>query len=146
MNRLTGGRAILAVAVALIGVTGIAKADDDERTCSVATLRGSYLFAASGYNIVGGTAQPKAVVEVIRFDGNGSLTVPAVTVSVNGAIVHPPPNGTGTYTVAPDCSGTLLFATGTAFDLFVAPGAREFTMIQTNPLTVLQGKVVKQTR
>jgi hypothetical protein len=30
--------------------------------------------------------------------------------------------------------------------LFLAPGAREFTMIQTNPLTVLQGKVVKQTR
>jgi len=146
MNRISSGRVILAVAMALIGVTCIARADDDERTCSVATLRGSYLFAASGYNIVGGVAQPKAVVEVIRFDGTGSLTVPAVTVSVNGAIVHPPPNGTGTYTVAPDCSGTLLFATGTAFDLFLAPGAGEFTMIQTNPLTVLQGKVVKLAR
>jgi hypothetical protein len=146
MNRISSVRVILAVAMALIGVTCIARADDDERTCSVAALRGSYLFAASGYNIVGGVAQPKAVVEVIRFDGNGSLTVPAVTVSVNGAIVHPPPNGTGTYTVAPDCSGTLLFAMGTAFDLFLAPGAREFTMIQTNPLTVLQGKVVKLAR
>jgi len=146
MNKGTTKRLILAGAMVLIGIAAVARADDDERTCSVATLRGSYLFAASGYNIVGGVAQPKAVVEVIRFDGNGSLTVPAVTVSVNGAIVHPPPNGTGTYTVAPDCSGTLLFATGTAFDLFLAPGAREFTMIQTNPLTVLQGKVVKLAR
>jgi hypothetical protein len=145
MNKGTTRRVILAGAMVLIGIAAVALADD-ESACSVATLRGSYLFAASGYNVVGGVAQPKAVVEVIRFDGNGSLTVPAVTVSVNGAIVHPPPNGTGTYTIAPDCSGTLLFATGTAFDLFVAPGAREFTMIQTNPLTVLQGKVVKQTR
>ena len=63
MNRISSGRVILAVAMALIGVTCIARADDDERTCSVATLRGSYLFAASGYNIVGGVAQPKAVVE-----------------------------------------------------------------------------------
>jgi hypothetical protein len=145
LNKRTTRQVILAVAVAVIGVTGLAKADD-ESACSVATLRGSYLFAATGYNVVGGVAQPKAVVEVIRFDGNGSLTVPAVTVSVNGAILHPPTNGTGTYTIAPDCSGTLLFATGTSFDLFVAPGAREFTMIQTNPMTVLQGKVVKQTR
>ena len=146
MSKGTTRRAILAIAMVLIGTAAVALAEDDPGACSVATLRGSYLFAASGYNIVGGVAQPKAVVEMIRFDGNGSLTVPAVTVCVNGAILHPPANGTGTYTVAPDCSGTLLFVTGTAFDLFVAPGAREFTMIQTNPLTVLQGEVVKQTR
>ena len=145
MKKRTTKGVILAVAMVLIGLTGVARADD-ERACSVGTLRGSYLFAASGYNIVGGVAQPKAVVEVIRFDGNGSLTVPAATVSINGTIVHPPPNGTGTYTIAPDCTGTLLFSSGQAFDLFVAPGAREFTMIQTNPLTVLQGKVVRLPR
>jgi hypothetical protein len=146
MNKGTTRQVILAAAMVLIGIVPAARADDDERACSVATLHGSYLFAATGYNIVGGVAQPKAVVEVIRFDGKGSLTVPAVTVSVNGAILHPPPNGIGTYTVATDCSGTVLFATGTAFDSFLAPGAREFTMIQTNPLTVLQGKVVKLPR
>ena len=146
MNKRTTRQVILAVAVALIGVTGVAQADDDERACSVATLRGLHLFAASGYNIVGGIAQPKAIIEVIRFDGSGFLTVPAATVSVNGTIVHPPPNGTGTYTIAPDCSGTLLFASGQAFDLFLTPGGREFSMIQTNPLTVLQGKVVKLPR
>jgi hypothetical protein len=142
MNKLTTRQVILAIAMALIGVTSVARANDDAGACSVATLRGSYLFAASGYNIVGGIAQPKAIVEAIRFDGNGALTVPAATVSINGTIVHPPP-GTGTYTVAPDCSGTLTFASGLAFDLFLAPGGREFFMIQTNPLTVLQGKVVK---
>ena len=146
MNERTTRQVILAVAVALIGVGGVAQADDDERRCSVATLRGSYLFAASGYNIVAGVAQPKAIIEVIRFDGNGSLAVPAATVSINGTIVQPPPNGTGTYTIAPDCSGTLLFSSGQAFNLFVAPGSRGFSMIQTNPFTVLQGKVVKLPR
>ncbi len=143
MNKLTTKQVIIAIAMALVGITGVARADDDEGACSVATLRGPYLFAASGFNIVGGIAQPKAIVEVIRFDGNGALTVPAATVSINGTIVHPPPNGTGTYTVAPDCSGTLTFSSGLTFDLFLAPGGREFTMIQTNPFTVLQGKVVK---
>ena len=93
-------------------------------------------------NIVGGTGQPKAIVEVIDFDGNGALTVPAATVSINGTIVHPPP-GAGTYTVAPDCTGTLTFSSGLTFDLFLAPGGREFFMIQTNPATVLEGRVVR---
>jgi hypothetical protein len=142
MNKVTTKQLIIGVAMALVGVTGVARAGNDESACSVATLRGSYLFAANGYNIVGGIAQPKAIVEVIHFDGNGALTVPAATVSINGTIVHPPP-GTGTYTVAPDCSGELTFSSGLTFDLFLAPGGREFSMIQTNPFTVLQGKVVK---
>jgi len=143
MRKLTTKQVIIAVAMALAGVTGVALADDDEGACSVATLRGPYVFAANGYNIVGGIAQPKAIVEAIRFDGNGALTVPAATVSINGTIVHPPPNGTGIYTVASDCSGTLTFGSGPTFDLFLAPGGREFFMIQTNPFTVLQGRVVK---
>src|SRR6266508_462804 len=104
---------VIAVVAITLGVAGVAQAnDDDERECSAATLRGLYVFAASGYNIVGGAAQPKAIVESIRFDGNGTLTVPAATVSLNGTIVHSPPNGTGTYTVAPDCTGTLAFGSG----------------------------------
>jgi hypothetical protein len=145
MNKRTTRQVILAVAMAVIGLAGVARADD-HAVCSVATLRGPHLFTASGYNIVGGVVQPKAIIEVIRFDGNGSLTVPVATVSINGTIVHPPPNGTGTYTISPDCSGTLLFSSGQSFDLYVAPGGREFSMIQTNPLTVLQGKAVKLPR
>ena len=37
-----------------------AKDDDDVKQCSVATLHGLYIFHASGFNIVGGAAQPKA--------------------------------------------------------------------------------------
>ena len=85
------------------------------------TLRGTYIFAASGFNIVAGVAQPKAIVEVIEFNGDGTLSVPAATLSANGVIVRPS-NGIGTYTVADDCSGTILFA-GPAFDIFVSRDA-----------------------
>lgn len=135
---------MVAVAMAFVGVTGVAQTNDDgARECSVATLRGLYVFAASGYNIVGGAAQPKAILESIRFDGNGTLTVPSATVSLNGTILHFPPNGTGTYTVAPDCTGTLAFGSGPTFDLVLSPRGVEFFMIQTNPNTVLQGNVVR---
>lgn len=145
MKKLITKQLIVAIAMAFVGVTGVARADDDGvRECSVATLRGLYVFAASGYNIVGGAAQPKAILESIRFDGNGTLTVPAATVSLNGTIVHSPPNGTGTYTVAPDCTGTLAFGPpGPTFDLILSPRGAEFFMIQTTPATVLQGNVVR---
>ncbi|HEY2976079.1 MAG TPA: hypothetical protein VGJ48_26430 [Pyrinomonadaceae bacterium] len=40
------------------------------------TLRGSYLFATHAWNIVGGVAQPKAIVEGIDFNGDGTLVSP----------------------------------------------------------------------
>ena len=56
--------------------------------CGVRTLRGTYTFAASGFNIVAGVAQPKAIVEVIEFNGDGTLSVPAATLSANGVIIR----------------------------------------------------------
>ena len=44
--------------------------------CTLRTLRGTYVFSASGFNIVAGVAQPKAIVEVIVFNGDGTLDGP----------------------------------------------------------------------
>ena len=54
-----------------------------------------YLFSASAFNIVGGVAQPKAVVELIRFNGDGTLTGGPATASINGTIVRSPAGGLG---------------------------------------------------
>lgn len=108
------------------------------RACTLATLRGSYLFAASGFNIVGGVAQPKAIHEGIEFSGDGTLTVPSVTLSVNGNVSHPP-GAPGTYTVEADCRGTIVFSSGPTFDTVVALDGRMVWMFQTNPNTVFQG-------
>ena len=69
---------ILVVAAMASGMSSVALADND---CSFKTLmlHGSYVFAATGYNIVSGVAQPKAIVEVINFNGDGTLSVPAAT-------------------------------------------------------------------
>jgi hypothetical protein len=151
MTHLTKPR----VAVAAIAVTAIAlgtyrpgQAQTDGPTCGVHSLRGTYVFSASGYNIVGGVPQPKAIVEVIDFNGDGTLTVPAATVSVNGLILQPGA-GTGDYTVDTDCTGTIAFHGAPpgqqppAFNIFLGPSRETAWMIQTNANTVMQGTAVR---
>ena len=92
-------------AVAMTSAT--ARADSDCLTCGVQTLHGSYVFNAHGWNIVSGVAQPKAIVEGIDFNGDGTLSVPFATLSINGVIIQVPPGGTGTYTLDATCQGTL---------------------------------------
>jgi hypothetical protein len=115
------------------------------RACTLKTLRGSYLFAASGFNIVGGVAQPKAIHEGIEFDGDGTLTVPSVTLSVNGNVSHPP-GAPGDYTVEADCRGTLVFTSGQTYDIVVALDGAAVWMFQTNPNTVFQGTATRLER
>ena len=120
------------------------KSNHDDDVCGLRTLRGTYVFAARGFNIVAGIAQPKAIVEVIEFNGDGTLSVPAATLSVNGVIVRPPPS-IGTYTVENDCSGAILFG-GPTFDILISPGADYIWMIQTNPNSVFQGTATRTSR
>lgn len=120
--------------------------DSDGRSCSAQTLSGSYLFATHGFNIVQGVAQPKAIVEGIDFNGDGTLSVPFSTVSINGLIIRVPPGGVGVYTVEASCNGTLTFTGGPSFDIFVEPSGKQVWMLQTDPNTVFQGTVTKVSR
>lgn len=134
---------------------GIASAKDSEMraafepqeggACTLETLHGSYLFAASGFNIVGGVAQPKAVQNALEFNGDGTVTVPAQSVSLNGNIIRRPGNP-GNYTVEADCRGMLVFNDGPSFDIVVALGGKTVWMFQTNPNTVFQGTATRLTR
>ena len=108
------------------------------------TLRGSYVFSASGFNIVGGVQQPKAIVEVIVFNGDGTLDVPAATVSLNGVIIRSL-HSVGTYTVEDNCSGTVTF-NGPTYDMFLSKDGDDISMIQTNPNTVFQGLATRTSR
>jgi hypothetical protein len=138
MKRLT--RQSLVAAAMSRGCVRRRLADND---CTLKTLRGSYVFAAKGYNIgAGGVAQPKAIIEVINFNGDGTLSVPAATRSVNGVVARTPPGGTGSYTVDAACTGTITFA-GPLFDIFISPNGEKLWMIQTNAGTVFQGTAVR---
>src|SRR5438034_1423388 len=111
------------VAAMALGTSGTARAALGPQPCGVYMLRGSYLFATHGWNIIGGVAQPKAIVEGIDFNGDGTLVSPFATVSINGTTVRT--TGTvGTYTVNPDCTGTITFTAGPRSDIFVHPTAK----------------------
>lgn len=134
---------IVAVAMAF-GMSGVARGQSPATSCSAQTLHGSYLFATHGWNIVGGVAVPKAIVEGIDFNGDGTLVSPFATVSINGVIIQS--SGTpGTYTVEADCTGTLTFTAGASFDIFVERNGRQVWMIQTGgPVpAVFQGTAVR---
>ena len=121
------------VAATAPGTSSLAPGQDvDHHPCKVHTLRGSYIFATHGWNIVGGVAVPKAIVEGIDFNGDGTLVSPFATVSINGTIIHSS-GSAGTYTVAADCTGTLTFTGGASFDIFIEPTGKQLWMIQTGP-------------
>lgn len=148
MNALTFKcSAALALAVCLPGMAMAAPFG----TCSKETLVGRYVLTASGFtrapNSVPGTPWvPKAIVEVLQFDGKGSFATPTVVVANpfgdSGAVVHPPMGAAGEYSVNADCTGSVHFfdAINVTFFLFVELPGHTVQMLQTNPSNnVFQG-------
>ena len=133
------------VAAMVVGTSDTARAALGPQPCGVYMLRGSYLFATHGWNIVGGIAVPKAIVEGIRFNGDGTLVSPFATVSINGFIIHSS-GSVGSYTVEASGKGTLTFTGGPSFDIFVEPSGLQLWMIQTGPVAapaVFEGTATK---
>lgn len=128
-------------ALVSLGFPTVEPAHSGTTGCSLATLKGLYMFAQSGYIISKGSAEPEGVTGEDIFHGNGKFDSLA-TISANGAIfVAPAP---GTYTLNSDCTGKVTIpmkpATQTVhLDIYVAPDGREFFTIQTDKGTVLAG-------
>lgn len=138
-------RTLIAVTFAAV-VASVAWADNNGLgpQCDPATLKGQYVFTASGFNIVNGVAQPKAIVELIEFHGDGALSVLGGTLSVNGVVTTIAPNGAGNYALGPDCNGTLNFIPAPSFSLFVERDGTSGWMIQTNANSVFQGTLARR--
>ncbi len=134
--------AVISVAIQF-GIFGSARAQNGGSACSEQTLQGTFVFTAHGFNIVDGASQPKAIVEGITFNADGTLSVPFATVSVNGLIIQVPPGGGGVYTVEANCEGTLNFTNGPSFNIYVRPSGKSLWMIETDPNTVFEGTAVK---
>jgi hypothetical protein len=135
----------------ILCLPGLAAADATNR-CNNGILKGHYIFTATGYTRAPGSAAgtawvPKAIVEVLHFHGDGTLTTPAVTVANpsndSGAIIQPPSGPPGVYSINTDCSGTVHFLDGSnlAFTIHVEPPRGDtIWMIQINPANnVFQG-------
>jgi hypothetical protein len=127
--------ALITIIAMMFSTSSNVQAQTSPQTCGLQTLHGLYIFATHGWNVTTGVAVPKAIVEGIQFNGDGTLVSPFATVSINGAIIHSS-GGVGTYAVNPDCTGTLTFTPGPSFDIFLDHrGGRQLWMIQTAPAT-----------
>ena len=133
------GVVLLAGVGVLTGAAGVA--DGAKATCSVATLRGMYLFEGGGLIIAGQDHIPFAAAGYEVYDGKGIMTSVG-TYSLNGEITRQA-RLSGTYSVNPDCTGSATYPnpqdpnTKDTFDLFIAPDGDLFSVIQTNPGVVL---------
>ena len=121
----------LVVAMAL-GTSGTARATAKfPQPCSVQTLHGLYLWTFDGYQNVGGNLVPKAIMQGTRFNGDGTLINAFGTVNIGGFLIIDATGGVGTYTVAPDCTGTLSITDGPSFNIYIGPGAQQLWITQT---------------
>jgi hypothetical protein len=140
-------RSLIAIAIAVAMTSGAGAGNDENgKQCDVTTLKGSYVLTASGFTIVGGVPQPKAIVELIDFNGDGTLTVTGGTVSLNGTVIPIAPNGVGDYTLGPDCNGTLVFIPipGPTFSIVVETDGKSGWVMQTNQNNVFPGTLTRR--
>jgi hypothetical protein len=111
--------------------------------CSLATLRGDYLYAQDGFHVQGTDAKsrtPFAQSGRESFDGAGKMKG-VFTASENGTIVRG--SYTATYTMKKDCSGTISITDASKktfhYDFFTNPDGGEIVWVQTDPGSVSSG-------
>ena len=126
MSSVAFACASLCLAAAMAqGTFATPRSEAAARNCHVGMLRGLYLSTLDGSQNVGGNLVPKAIMEGKRFNGDGTFINDFGTVNIGGSIIIDTTGGVGTYTVAPDCTGTLSVPDGPSFNMYVGPGAQK---------------------
>src|SRR5947208_8451886 len=121
----------------LFGTALVAWADEDEGTCTLASLEGGWGFALSGTLLAGPVAGPAAATGVLTVDGEGNFSG-YDTLSANGTILSEA--FTGTVTVNPDCTTSATIVSSVVgeahFDGVLVAKKREILLIRRDPGTV----------
>jgi hypothetical protein len=111
--------------------------------CSVTNLKGSYSLAVNGFFYdVNGNQGVYSSVGLVVADGAGGVTG-TDTVNIDGT----PTRGrqfTGTYTINPDCSGTVNLKDSKGnvignMDLAVANGGKDVALVDYDTDVILNG-------
>src|SRR5574337_1544455 len=127
-------KTLAAVLALFLCIPGLAAADPGKK-CNESILKGRYVFTASGFTRPPASAPgtpwvPKAIVEVLDFNGDGTLTTPVVAVANpfgdSGIVPQPPggaPGAPGVYAINENCSGTVQFLdpNKVTYTIFVDP-------------------------
>jgi hypothetical protein len=115
----------LAVIALLCCVSGTALAQDKE--CSLGSLRGDYVFSASGHSLIAGVWSAEGDRRIHPLQrrrhadgdrGNGA------NAGNSGNVTQSPPGGTGTYVLDANCKGSCSSPRGRASTSSQRPAAR----------------------
>jgi hypothetical protein len=124
-----------------------------DHQCSLATLTGNYAISQSGFespNGPGKEPQPFTDVGVVEFDGAGtfSFTVTDMSPGNPDRYIALQLTGSGTYTVNPDCTGSVSIMTGDAagdtLNLVIIGGGAEVFGTNTAPWVIATSDFKKQ--
>jgi hypothetical protein len=125
------------VAVAGLGFSGTIAASNDNargRGCTLATLKGQYLFADAGTLLPPLVPQPTltawAGFHVFNGDGTGT---DVITGRAGGQIVLENVVSPTRYSVDADCTGSLTVLGGPTFSIFIATDGDSIATIATGP-------------
>jgi hypothetical protein len=150
------GRLAVLIAAALLTLLPVNSPGVSEaaKRCTVADLNGTYVFAATGFGTPPGGSSPtapRAIIEVISFNGDGTVDTPKVTLSVNGTVINESPGSSGTDTIDTSTAngvftGTLNFNGGAPnFDIYFGPsGDSDISLIQTDKGNVFRGTATRR--
>jgi|SoiMethySBSTD1v2_1073268.scaffolds.fasta_scaffold2177998_1 hypothetical protein len=110
--------------------------------CSNATLKGTYIYAESGWQIdADNVRKPFAFSGMETYNGDGTMRG-ILSGSIDGVVIQMV-GYTGTSTIHQNCTGEQTFTDDTGvvthYDVFVAPSGDEFTFVQTDPGFVSAG-------
>ena len=122
-----------------VGLFTVEKGHTEEKehttTCTLATLKGRYLFAGSSITFPPVVTQPtygaRAGYRIFNGDGTGTVVG---TFSDNGVITMPDVQFDLSFTINADCTGayTVLNPAAPTVEIFVAPNGEEFVAIETS--------------
>ena len=140
MKRSTIAKTFTAAAFTALAIGLAPTANADDKGCSNATLKGTFAYIGTGFNVTPASAAgPFAEVGTQTFDGKGATST-TFTASANGNIFQV--TLAGTYSVNPDCTGTFNLAApaiGITIPIFfvIGDGGNEFKALETLPGVVV---------
>ena len=102
----------ISLVLLILAVAGSATLTAHASACSNASIKGDFAFTIHGQILVPGGSPPLVVDGVAKttFDGAGNL-YQVDAVAVNGGLAPGWRPGIGSYSVNPDCTGTMTILT-----------------------------------
>jgi len=119
-----------------LGLLNVEQAYAGGKNCTLETLKGQYLVAATGtlfppaFGVTAPSVSTVAGYSIYNGDGTGTDYVTFTVNGVNQNVASPTPT---TYTLGPDCTGTkTVLPYGPHFNIFVAFDGEGMTAIATD--------------